>query len=64
MALRTLTEDILEMIRLSYDIGKYEEKYLALIQTKNDYDLIKSETIKHKMDELQFSLDFLKEKWL
>jgi hypothetical protein len=64
MALRTLTEDILEMIRISREIGSYEEKYLALIQTDSYASLNTADQIKHKIDELQFSLNFLKEKWL
>ncbi len=63
--LEQLKRDMLEMIELSEQLGKYEQMHLQYwnIEDKNNYDAEKLEKLALKVKILQLRLSKLKEKW-
>jgi gluconate kinase len=65
MSLNSLRTDMLNMIKLSAEISKYEQMFLHCSNLKDEYNYNekKGDTIKTKIVHLEKQFSSLKEKW-
>lgn len=65
MSLDRLKKDMLEMFKLSSEIGKYNQMLLHHIneKDKHNYNIKKVELIKTKIQQLEEQFYLLKNKW-